>query len=341
MFCQNCGSRLEDGDRFCPTCGTAVEDAPADEESAARAQALTSLDAPADATVVRPAPNVEAPATAAAGTTAAAAPAAVQPVIPAAQPSVQAPQPATAAQPAPTAPRRKNNVAKIAAAACVACALVVAGAWFVMADPADVFGHGPRAKAEQAAQEEADRQAREEQIRAEEREKAEQEAARKDAEEDAAEAAQAQREAEAKQKAAEQKQREAEAKQQAAEAEAAKLREAAAQRDAAIQRSAAGSSAFILPQSSSRVYSDSELNALTDEQLFYARNEIFARYGRKFKEAELDTYFRAQSWYRPTYDGETFDAMPDPLTDAEKENCKKMLAIEKARNSKYVQAPYV
>lgn len=160
MFCQNCGSRLEDGDRFCPTCGAVVEDAPANEESAARAQAPTSLDAPADATVVRPVSVAEAPATAATGTTAAAAPAAVQPVIPAAQPSVQAPEPSTTAQPAPTAPRRKVSAPVIAAVACAACALVAVGVWFVMADPADVFGHGPRAQAEQAAQEEADRQAR-------------------------------------------------------------------------------------------------------------------------------------------------------------------------------------
>ena len=41
---------------------------------------------------------------------------------------------------------------------------------------------------------------------------------------------------------------------------------------------------YILPDSDSRYISENELGGMSSEQLRLARNEIFARHGRKFKE---------------------------------------------------------
>ena len=42
------------------------------------------------------------------------------------------------------------------------------------------------------------------------------------------------------------------------------------------------------------------------EDLRIARNEIYARHGRKFDSNELRTYFESKSWYRGTVDPEDF-----------------------------------
>ena len=39
-----------------------------------------------------------------------------------------------------------------------------------------------------------------------------------------------------------------------------------------------------------------------------ARNEIYARKGRKFHSIELQQYFAAKEWYVPIYEPEYFDA---------------------------------
>lgn len=37
-------------------------------------------------------------------------------------------------------------------------------------------------------------------------------------------------------------------------------------------------------------------------QIRVLKNSIYARHGRKFKDAQLRSYFNSQSWYRPRYD---------------------------------------
>jgi eukaryotic-like serine/threonine-protein kinase len=56
---------------------------------------------------------------------------------------------------------------------------------------------------------------------------------------------------------------------------------------------------FILPTSSERRLGDQDIARLGREQLRLARNEIFARHGRYFKEPVLGGYFSQFSWYRP------------------------------------------
>ena len=64
---------------------------------------------------------------------------------------------------------------------------------------------------------------------------------------------------------------------------------------------------YILPDSDSRYISENELGGMSSEQLRLARNEIFARHGRKFKDAQLQEYFNTKSWYSPQYDADSFD----------------------------------
>jgi len=56
---------------------------------------------------------------------------------------------------------------------------------------------------------------------------------------------------------------------------------------------------FILPHSSSRALTDADLNGLSAHQLMIARNEIFARHGRRFSDQSIQNHFNAQSWYQP------------------------------------------
>lgn len=65
---------------------------------------------------------------------------------------------------------------------------------------------------------------------------------------------------------------------------------------------------YILPESNTRTYSKSELSALSSSQLRLARNEIYARHGRKFNDKSLQDYFNSCSWYSGTVDPATFDA---------------------------------
>ena len=43
------------------------------------------------------------------------------------------------------------------------------------------------------------------------------------------------------------------------------------------------------------------------QALRYARNEIFARHGRKFSDPTINAYFRSKSWYNPTIAAKDFD----------------------------------
>lgn len=86
---------------------------------------------------------------------------------------------------------------------------------------------------------------------------------------------------------------------------------------------------YILPESNSKYLSNAEVDGLTKDQMFYARNEIYARHGRKFKSEELQNYFNSKSWYIPVYDGEVFDSMQKSVFNKyEKENLKLITKVE-------------
>lgn len=68
---------------------------------------------------------------------------------------------------------------------------------------------------------------------------------------------------------------------------------------------------YVLPESNTRYYSQTEIDALNEHDLFIARNEIYARHGRKFDNEELKNYFASKSWYVPQYAAKEFDDFGD------------------------------
>ena len=88
-------------------------------------------------------------------------------------------------------------------------------------------------------------------------------------------------------------------------------------------------SEYVLAESNTRYYTADELKNLTGDELLIARNEIYARHGRKFNNAELQQYFNSKSWYSGTIAPENFDT--SVLNSYERENGKAILAVEASR----------
>jgi len=78
------------------------------------------------------------------------------------------------------------------------------------------------------------------------------------------------------------------------------------------------------PQVSTRHLSAEELSTLDKETLRIMRNEVYARYGFRFKKGgEMDQYFSAKNWYLPQHD----DVLRF-LTKVELENIELIKEIE-------------
>lgn len=76
----------------------------------------------------------------------------------------------------------------------------------------------------------------------------------------------------------------------------------------------------IIPESSTRLLIDEDIADLSEKELRIAINEIYARYGRLFKDVELQVWFDAQPWYQGTVAPEDFDE--EWLSQIEKDNIK-------------------
>lgn len=63
---------------------------------------------------------------------------------------------------------------------------------------------------------------------------------------------------------------------------------------------------IMIENSSTEYLTDSDVYFYTPNQLRYAKNEIYARHGRRFNDAELQAWFDAQSWYSGTVAPEDF-----------------------------------
>lgn len=102
---------------------------------------------------------------------------------------------------------------------------------------------------------------------------------------------------------------------------------------ATTQSATPANSDYILPDAQTRVYSTAELEQLSTDELWYARNEIFARHGRGFRNPELQSYFNSKPWYtRNPIDPDTFDSTVT-LSATEQQNADAIKAIEQARGS--------
>ena len=87
---------------------------------------------------------------------------------------------------------------------------------------------------------------------------------------------------------------------------------------------------YVLPKSGTEKLTRADLEGLTKEQLYLARNEIYARHGMIFGVQELDQYFATKSWYKPTV---TMDAFNDnvEMSMIEEENVMLIQQVERER----------
>lgn len=81
---------------------------------------------------------------------------------------------------------------------------------------------------------------------------------------------------------------------------------------------------YILPASNTKLLTSSDIAGLSLKELNYAKNEIYARHGRKFDSNELRTYFESKSWYEGKYSAADFDANYSSrlLSDTERKNAE-------------------
>lgn len=83
---------------------------------------------------------------------------------------------------------------------------------------------------------------------------------------------------------------------------------------------------FIFADSDSRYLTIDDLAGLDADTLRYARNEIYARRGRRFNDQELQSYFDSKSWYQGIIAPEDFQE--SMLSDIERKNAELILDYE-------------
>lgn len=91
---------------------------------------------------------------------------------------------------------------------------------------------------------------------------------------------------------------------------------------------------YIIPDSNTRYLTHQELHTsgLTQEELALARNEIYARHGRRFSNPSYQAWFDSKTWYQniyPKYSSSTFDSLnPTPLSAIEIDNIETIKQVE-------------
>ena len=127
---------------------------------------------------------------------------------------------------------------------------------------------------------------------------------------------------------------------EAATAEAPATTEPATKAATSAATTSAGTSAsdYVIPDSATHTYTKQEIRdlGLTVDELWYARNEIYARHGRGFKDSALQSYFDSKPWYTREYSPEEFDSMADPLNSTEKANADAIKAVERDMGSSHL-----
>ena len=88
---------------------------------------------------------------------------------------------------------------------------------------------------------------------------------------------------------------------------------------------------FVLPDSSARLYTESEVQQLNDREVVIAINEIYARHGLTFNDPDLANYFESKSWYIPSRSFEDFENN-SPFNAIEQQNIV-TLATERDRRN--------
>lgn len=89
-------------------------------------------------------------------------------------------------------------------------------------------------------------------------------------------------------------------------------------RDIADLVAESNSGDYIIPDSDTRKLTTEDIEDLSLRELNYAKNEIYARHGRKFDSPELRAFFESKSWYKGTIDPSDFS--DNVLNQAERAN---------------------
>lgn len=84
---------------------------------------------------------------------------------------------------------------------------------------------------------------------------------------------------------------------------------------------------YLLQNSGTALLTENDLAGMSAEQLRLARNEIYARHGRTFKDAELQNYFNSKSWYK-TNSSYNYSNEYSNLNSTEKYNIKFITSFE-------------
>ncbi len=85
---------------------------------------------------------------------------------------------------------------------------------------------------------------------------------------------------------------------------------------------------YLLADSGTKLLSESDIKGMSKYDLALARNEIYARHGRKFQTAEYNSYFTGKSWYKinPNYN---YSDDNSNLNDIEAKNVEFLLNAER------------
>lgn len=84
---------------------------------------------------------------------------------------------------------------------------------------------------------------------------------------------------------------------------------------------------YILPHSNTRKVTMADIKNLTKKERRLARNEIYARHGRRFLDKKLQKYFDSKNWYYGTIEPEDF-VDSEHLSKLERRNAKFILKHE-------------
>lgn len=77
---------------------------------------------------------------------------------------------------------------------------------------------------------------------------------------------------------------------------------------------------YVIAASNSRLLTEADVSGMSLQEINYAKNEIYARYGRKFDSQELQNYFNGKSWYYPAINPSDFS--DSILSEIEKKNAE-------------------
>ena len=87
---------------------------------------------------------------------------------------------------------------------------------------------------------------------------------------------------------------------------------------------------IVFSNSSDELIDEADIQSLSDDELRYAINELYARHGYSFNDEELKKYYEKYDWYHPSIAPEDFST--DMFNDVERENIETMQRERDSRN---------